>query len=349
MKRPLARLFSCLVVCTVSSHIGAEQIEHKVQYIELAAPLDRGQAQFSGMSWCQGQLVLLPEKPWFVDEDDVLVPTTAAKAYVYSLEVAQLDAYLEATNKPEPLEATPIPLLENGVRDQLHEFDGYEAIACQDESVWLAIETELTETEYETNLVQANWVLQGGQAALSIDPETLRKVPSQSGVRNYSDETILLNGEQLITIHEVNRHGDHAAPYAHRIHTQGEQRDTIAFPRIAYRITDASSIDEDGYFWTINYLWSKEQDRFTPLDPLFARYPRGATHRQEPTVERLVQFRLESDSISRVERAPIQLQLTKEDGRNWEGIVRYKDLGLLLVTDMHPQTILGFVPFRQGL
>lgn len=343
----MKQIFILLFAFGVAMPTKAAQVEHEVQYIKLAAPLDRGQAQFSGMSWCRGQLLLLPEKPWFVDEDDVLEPSESAQAYVYSLELAQIEAYLAGTNT-NPLQAQPIALLENGVRDQLDEFDGYEAIACQGDTVWLAIETELSKTDYETNIVQANWVMHQGKTALSIDPGTTHSIKSQSGEENYSDESILLTGAHLVTIHEANRHKTKAAPYASRIHTQTGVRDTIPFPRIAYRITDVSSVDEDGYFWGINYLWSKEQDRFTTLDPLFLKYPRGTTHRLEATVERLIKFKLQDDEITRVDQPPIQLQLTQEDGRNWEGLVRYKDSGLLIITDMHPRTLLGYVPLNQA-
>jgi hypothetical protein len=35
-------------------------------------------------------------------------------------------------------------------------------------------------------------------------------------------------------------------------------------------------------------------------------------------------------------------------GRNWEGLVRLDDRGFLLVTDLFPGTILGFVPAPQA-
>jgi len=41
----------------------------------------------------------------------------------------------------------------------------------------------------------------------------------------------------------------------------------------------------------------------------------------------------------------VQLQLLDDEHcRNWEGIVRLGDVGLLLATDRYPETILAYVP-----
>jgi hypothetical protein len=40
---------------------------------------------------------------------------------------------------------------------------------------------------------------------------------------------------------------------------------------------------------------------------------------------------------------PIQMELTSDDARNWEGLVRLDERGFLIMTDKFPETILGFV------
>ncbi|MGD9316494.1 MAG: hypothetical protein PVG56_06655, partial [Anaerolineae bacterium] len=74
----------------------------------------------------------------------------------------------------------------------------------------------------------------------------------------------------------------------------------------------------------------------------------GPTHAQAETVERLLEFEYSESGIDLVDRPPIQLELMDSFlgglGRNWEGLARLDDRGFLLVTDLFPGTILGFVP-----
>jgi len=58
-----------------------------------------------------------------------------------------------------------------------------------------------------------------------------------------------------------------------------------------------------------------------------------------------VEFQYTASGISLVDTPPIQLELIDDDhSRNWEGVVRLDGIGFLLMTDTHPETILGFVP-----
>jgi hypothetical protein len=114
-------------------------------------------------------------------------------------------------------------------------------------------------------------------------------------------------------------------------------------PHIEYRITDATALDSANRFWAINYFFPLEFDQIPDTDPLVERYGAGATHLQYQTVERLVEFQYDTTGIRLVDRPPIQLVLSSETGRNWEGLVRLDDRGFLLMTDRFPGTILGFV------
>ena len=52
--------------------------------------------------------------------------------------------------------------------------------------------------------------------------------------------------------------------------------------------------------------------------------------------------------IELVDRPPVELVLLDEVvARNWEGIVRWADEGVLVVTDRFPTTLLAFVPFPE--
>ena len=67
------------------------------------------------------------------------------------------------------------------------------------------------------------------------------------------------------------------------------------------------------------------------------------THKRYEHVERLVEFKIDSDKLIRTSTPPIQLVL-EEKSRNWEGLVRFEDKGFLMIVDEHPRTLLAFIP-----
>ena len=162
-----------------------------------------------------------------------------------------------------------------------------------------------------------------------------------------AEETLLLAGDRVLTIHEANGTGegikDAPPAEAHVFNRKRQLQGTIPFPPIPFRITDATVLDEAKRFWAINYFYVGNKDLATS-DTLFDPYGRGPTHARSDGVERLVEFQYADDGITLTGRPPIQLELLPEKGRNWEGIVRLDDRGFLLVTDKYPGTLLAFVP-----
>jgi hypothetical protein len=168
-------------------------------------------------------------------------------------------------------------------------------------------------------------------------------------VGNLSDETILVTegaGEdvEILTIYEANGEAVNPDPVAHRFSPDLAELAPVPFLNIEFRVTDATTVDEAGRFWAINYFFPGDTDLAAAVDPLADEFGEGQTHLQSDVVERLVQLQVTPDGIVFTGEAPIQLQLLPEDARNWEGIVRLDDDGFLLVTDKFPETILGFVP-----
>jgi len=313
--------------------------ETAVQLIPLTAPLNQKEAEISGMAWCRDKLILLPENPGFENSDG---------EYLYALDIAQIDAFLSGQDI-NPLSAQKIELEEHKLGEIFPGFDGFEAIACDKDNIWLAAEIEIEKPLYETRIFKAAWLdQQNGIERIQLDSQSNFKIDSQSKLDNYSDESLIIQGSHLISIHEANRLKSEKAVSATKLFTDTKLRQQLAIPQINYRLTDATAVDEQGYFWATNYMWSEEQDRFSTTDQLFKLYGRGRSHMEEATVERLIKFKLQDTHIELAATPPIQLKLSKEDGRNWEGVARYRDQGLLLVTDMHPRTLLGFVPFAEG-
>jgi hypothetical protein len=96
----------------------------------------------------------------------------------------------------------------------------------------------------------------------------------------------------------------------------------------------------------INYFYPGDEDLKSTLDPIAEEFGQGLTHSGSEIVERLVEFQYRPEGIEFSGSAPIQLQRRGDgEARNWEGIARLDDLGFLLVTDEHPETILGFVGY----
>ena len=313
--------------------------EVPVQIIPLASPLNLPMAELSGLTWCQNKLVLMPQYPRRLNEEQ--------RPDFYFLDKDDIRQRIEEGRERE-LEPARIRVNENGIRDLATEFDGYEAIACNGSNVWLSIEAVSPEGRYFSYLVQGSIDLHVAEPAITLDPSRLWNLPSQSDMRNMGDEAILYFEGNVLSLHELNDSRAVAEAKAISLDPVSGEQSNFAFPHLPYRITDATAIDSQNRFWVINYKYSGDDFSRNADDPLSERYGKGRSHRKFYNVERLLEYRIEKDEIKRVDRPPIQLEMIDVEGRNWEGIARLDDIGFLLVTDKHPGTLLGFVPFRQS-
>ncbi|MCP4361699.1 MAG: hypothetical protein GY796_27115 [Chloroflexi bacterium] len=285
-------------------------------------------AELSGLAWYGDTLILLPQYPNFNRHDSA----------VYALPKADIEAFLLGENEG-PLTPTAVPFhapdIENGIRG----FEGYEAIAFNDDTVYLTIEA--------SGGGMRGYLVQGAMApdlsGLTMDTTKVIIIEAQTNLGNMADEAVLIAGDNIVTIYEANGAEVNEAPVTHLFDANLEGAGTAAFPHIPFRITDVTGVDGDGRFWAINYNFPETRSLQTDNDPLAAQYGEGLTHTQNEGVERLVEFQYSEDGITLVDQPPIQLQLLDEDLRNWEGIVRLDNQGFLLATDKFPTTILGFV------
>jgi len=114
---------------------------------------------------------------------------------------------------------------------------------------------------------------------------------------------------------------------------------------VPFRITDASTVDQDNRFWVINYKYSGDKFSRKAEDLITEQHGEGPSHKKYYNVERLIELELKDNTITLTDSKPIPLKMLGVEGRNWEGLVRFGDQGFLIATDKHPATILGFVPF----
>ena len=339
--------FAFLFVCMASAWVFASDrdtsqyadlAEYPIQWIPLPAPLKESAAQMSGLSWCNDQLVFLPQFPEFA--------ASGKGEYLYSIKDTDLVHYLDSDQgRGKTPEVQKLQLIENGLRDKIKGFDGYEGIACHADNVWFVIEVDGAENQSHSYIVPASF--HGGIFELISSKAVF--IRSQSGFPNTADESILLKSKDVLTIHELNSHDYVRRPFAHLYSTETNKFNRLSLPNIPYRITDVTSLDESGKFWAINYFFEGDDFMRQDEDVLFERFGAGITHRMADRVERLLEFQITSDQIKLSGNAPIQLRLSGKAGRNWEGIARLEDRGLLLVTDEYPTTYFGFVAFPKPL
>lgn len=311
-------------------------LEIKAQTITLAAPLNLDDAEISGLTWCGDKLILLPQYPRRISPDK--------KSYFYYLDKADI---LDSIENPDssPLQAKPIRVNEKDLRKAVSIFDGFEAIECRDNKVWLSIEAVTFLGKYQSFVVPAD-IQFGSVPSLNIHQEQLTHLPSLSRMVNMGDEAILMVGDDIIAIHEVNDARITPATNARRVSREDSSIKDLTFPSIPYRITDATKLDRNNKFWAMNYKYSGDKFSRNATDNIVEDHGQGASHKQYYNVERLLEFELNEHGISLTSSAPIQLEMEQAEGRNWEGLVRLDNLGFLLTTDKHPKTILAFIPFN---
>ena len=310
--------------------------EHKVQSIPLSGKLTNQWAEVSGLAWYGEHLIILPQYPGRF--------SSGADGRLFAISKRRIQAYLDG-NSRTPISPREIAFVAGGVEERIMGFEGYEAIAFEGNRVFMSIESK-------PGLQMVGYLIMGEMApdlrVVRLKPESLRMIPPQTHLENMSQEALVVVNDRVVSLYEANGININPNPSAHIFDLSLRAMGTIPFPRIEYRITDASAPDSGGRFWVINFFYPGDRAKLKPApDAWGASYGLGPTHSRSATVERLMEFRYTDAQILATPRAPIQLELL-EDGRarNWEGVVRLDQRGFLLMTDKYPETILGFVSDR---
>ena len=304
--------------------------EAPVRTIPLAGPAAQRNAEFSAMAWYGDTLIMLPQYPNF---------TADGASAAYALPRADIIAWLDGAITG-PLTPAPVAFDYSGVAEWLPGFEGFEALAFRGDSVFAT-------TEVTANGQTAAYLVSGSvdadNATIRLDAATLTWIQPQTALPNFSDEAIIVTPDGgLISLYEINGAAWNPNPVAHRFNADLAPLDPVPSPSVEYRITDATSLDEQGRFWAINMYFPGEAFLVAPADPIAAQYGEGPTHAAQEQVERLLEFAWDGAQVTRTDTPPMQLALTLL-ARNWEGIVRLDDRGFLLITDQFPETVLGFV------
>jgi hypothetical protein len=319
--------------------------ETPVQMIELTGPAASLDAEFSGLAWYGDTLVLMTENPF-------LYADAGISGAFFALQRADILAYLDAED-PAPLEPVAVPIYGPDIPEAVSAFgvlfDGFEAItfvdapnAFADDQVFLTIEAYTADEVMRGYLVWGTVI--GDLEGIDLRLAESLELPSQSDIRNKSYEALLNLGDSIVALYEANGADVNPDAFGVRVDLATGETSPVPLDNLEFRLTDVTSLDADNRFWAINYYYPTDGFDFPEDEPLYAQYGRGASQVTSESEERLVEYEVTEDGLVLVERAPVQL--LQEEGnkeRNWEGIVRLDDRGLLIVTDRYPQTLLGLV------
>jgi hypothetical protein len=308
--------------------------EQPVIQIPLAGPVTAAEAEISGMAWYGDTLVMLPQYPERMSEG-------GKPGVLYSLPRSSILEFLDGESQ-DPLVPAEIPFISPDLKKQISDYEGFEAVAFIGDRVFLTIESG----EYGPMM---SYLVAGtvtpGLVEVFLDIDTLLSIPPQVDLINRGEEALVVAGDWLLSLFETNGARILPSPVAHRIDPDSFAVDTVPFPNVEYRITDATPADADGRFWALNTFFPGDLFIIPLTDPIAQQFGQGATHARQLAVERLLQMQVTPGGISLAGTPPIQLELLDSfQGRNWEGLVELPGRGFLLMTDRHPETILAFVP-----
>ncbi|NPV76038.1 MAG: hypothetical protein HPY59_06625 [Anaerolineae bacterium] len=305
-----------------------------VQEIPIWGPASKARAEISGLEWYGDTLILLPQYPsrFFGGSEGALI----------TFKKEDIIRYLEG-KETTPLVPGYLPFYAPGI-DVLPGFEGFEAIAIKDDTVFLTAETHV-------GLWQSmmGYLIRGkispDMTSVVMDVKDKVELFPLSDIMNLSHEALLVWGDEIVAFYEGNGIAITSNPVAYRYDLASRELPPLSFPNIEYRITDVTAPDEDNYFWAINYFYPGDERLENDDDPLVTIYGNQFAHVHNEPVERIVEFQISDNGITLSKRNPIRIKLADSgESRNWEGIVRLDEKGFLVVTDKTPSTILGFIP-----
>jgi hypothetical protein len=313
--------------------------EAKLQRIPLAKPLSSWNAEISSMAWYGDTLIIVPQYPWFSDEE------SRWDGALYALSKEELVNRISGKSSGK-LSPQTIPLSIPGLFTAVQGFDGFEGIAFNGDQVYMTIEAS-------DNRGATGYVVSGQMtpdlSAITLNMNSIQNLPAQANRTNKSDEVIFVAGEEIITMYEVNGIDINNFPFARYFNLELEGPFPRPMPHIEYRLTDATALDEQGRFWVINIYWDGEPVYYSDADSIALKFGEGASHRRQENVERLLEMQYSPEGISLTERPPVQIKLSDlRIPRNWEALVRLDDdasglHGFLIATDKYPRTVFAFI------
>ena len=293
--------------------------KNPIQEIELEGIITNPKQEISGMDWYNDNLFLLPENLggylFMVKKNEIQKQLSLKKGSIQPIKTI--------FNTPDYSKSIP-------------GFDGFEAIAFYKNSVYVSIEAD-------ENGVMAGYVAWGNidpnSYEITILEKNIQKINTPIQIDNLSYESIILHENNLLLLYEANGSSLRKDPYQLLISLNDFSSKKIKGPNIEYRITDATKVKKNK-FWAINYYWPGDKKN---LKPSLDKLSKNKKTNSNQTIERLVEFKINRNSISLTRKKPINLILEEGNSRNWEAIVRFGESGFLIATDKYPRMILAYI------
>ncbi len=315
-----ARLIHILLLLILSPWLDAAQPVE----IPLPTPFNQASLEYSGLCWYQDYLLLLPQYP---------------TGYIVAVSRNDIASSLKDPAHPA-VDPVRVPFKGDEFKQLITGFEGFEAILIQDSTATLMIEISHGR---EMSGMAIQGTISSLEEGIMLDPARTVEIMAPQKKRNMAYESLIPAGNNYIPIYEANGARVNRDPWQPVLGPDLQVVDKIPFPTIEYRITDATDLDSKGKFWVINYLWPGDYRLLKPAaDPYL---PGRKAVKPGMTVERIMELEYRDNHIFITPTPPLYLPPDEAGSRNWEGIARYEDKGLLLITDEHPRTILMFVPW----
>jgi len=290
-----------------------------IQEIELEGIITNPKQEISGMDWYNDNLFLLPENLggylFMVKKNEIQKQLSLKKGSIKPIKTM--------FNTPDYSKSIP-------------GFDGFEAIAFYENSVYVTIEAD-ENGEMVGYIAWGN--IDPNSYEITILEKNIQKINTPIQINNLSYESIIHHGNNLLLLYEANGSNLRKDPYQLLISLNDFSSKKIKGPNIEYRITDATKVKKNK-FWAINYYWPGDKKN---LKPSLDKLSKNKKTNSDQTIERLVEFKIKRNSISLTRKKPINLILEEGNSRNWEAIVRFGESGFLIATDKYPRMILAYI------
>ena len=317
--------FLIIILISLSQLLGKET---NVQEIKLSGLITDGNQEISGMDWYQDRLFLLPEN---------------LGGFLFAIPKIEI---LNSIKSNEKMSITPkqTRFITPDYKNLINGFDGFEAIAFNGNKVFISIEAEHNE-KMNSYIVWGE--IDPSTLEIKIEQDHLKWVDTPIQIDNFSFESLLVYGDDILMIYEANGSNIQQDVQQVVFSPSSGKISFMDFTNIEYRITDATKINKNSKFWSINYFWPGDKKKLTPgQDKILNNIKQGRSHSKSNQVERLIEFEIKSSGISISDTEPIQLVLEPDMSRNWEALARLDNIGLLIATDKYPRMILGYVAFK---
>jgi hypothetical protein len=285
--------------------------------------------EMSSLTWAGDILLLMPQYP------------NLENPVWYGIEKTTLFHRIKTPHIPiEPIE---FEFRLKDLPDRIPGFQGFEAVCYVNGKLFFLIEAE------EDDLMSGYLV--GGEICIpekiiDVNIEHIVKINPPANIHNMSFESILYTRNSLWTLFEANGINANQNPNTSVFSLGLNLKKQLSFPHVEYRITDFTSVDNHGKFWAINYFWPGYRKHVSPETDYYVNtFGAGETHQKYDHVERLLEFQITPKGIFPTETQPVEIVLEENNPRNWEGLVKLDELGFLIISDEHPETIFAFIPY----